>query len=210
MPKRLFDVAVSTLALFLLAPLLLAVALWITLDSPGGPLFRQTRIGRGGQPFRIYKFRTMRAGAQAAGPAITAGDDPRISRAGRWLRRTKLDELPQFLNVLLGDMSIVGPRPEVPRYVNLYPAGLRDIVLSVRPGITDTASIEFRHESFLLGQSSDPERTYVEHILPVKLGHAVAYARSHTLAGDLRIIACTAQALWGRRSRRASGADTSR
>jgi len=202
MPKRLFDLAFSALALVLLAPVLVAVALWVRLDSAGGTFFRQTRIGRAGQPFRIYKFRTMQAGADTAGPAITVGADARITRAGHWLRRTKLDELPQFINVLVGDMSIVGPRPEVARYVALYPEALRGIVLSVRPGITDLASIEFRDESTLLGQSSDPERTYVQEILPIKLQYAVQYARSHTLWGDLKIIAQTAGALWRGRSHR--------
>ncbi|RZJ14190.1 MAG: sugar transferase [Acidovorax sp.] len=202
MPKRLFDLAFSALALVLLAPLLVAVAVWVRLDSTGGIFFRQTRIGRAGQPFRIYKFRTMQAGADAAGPAITVGEDARITRAGQWLRRTKLDELPQFINVLVGDMSIVGPRPEVPRYVEMYPAALRGIVLSVRPGITDLASIEFRDESTLLGQSTDPERTYVEEILPIKLRLAANYARAHTLRGDLKIMVRTAQALWGSRLRK--------
>ncbi|MBV7539621.1 sugar transferase [Acidovorax sp. sic0104] len=197
MPKRLFDMVFSALALVLLAPLLVAVAVWVRLDSPGDILFRQARVGRAGQSFRIYKFRTMRPGADAAGPAITVGADERITRAGQWLRRTKLDELPQFINVLVGDMSIVGPRPEVPRYVALYPADLRDTVLSVRPGITDLASIEFRDESTLLGRSSDPERTYVEQILPVKLRYAADYAGAHTFWGDLKIVARTAAALWG-------------
>lgn len=196
MPKRLFDLVVSALALVVLAPVLLAVAVWVRLDSAGSIFFWQTRIGRGGQPFRIYKFRTMQPGADTAGPAITVGADARITRAGHWLRRTKLDELPQFINVLLGDMSIVGPRPEVPRYVALYPADLRDIVLSVRPGITDLASIAFRDESTLLGQSSDPERTYVEEILPAKLRYAADYAVTHSVWGDLKIMARTALALW--------------
>ena len=196
MAKRLFELVFSALALLVLAPLLLCVALWVTLDSPGGAFFRQTRVGRAGKPFRIYKFRTMCADAEASGPAITAQADARITRAGHWLRRTKLDELPQFLNVLIGDMSIVGPRPEVPQYVDLYPAAVRSIVLSVRPGITDAASIKFRNESHILGQSSDPERIYVEQILPIKLQHAVHYAGHHSLWGDLKIIARTVAALW--------------
>lgn len=196
MPKRLFDLVVSALALVVLAPVLAAVALWVRLDSRGSIFYRQTRIGRGGQPFRIFKFRTMHPGADTAGPAITVGEDARITRAGHWLRRTKLDELPQFINVLLGDMSVVGPRPEVPRYVALYPSSLRDIVLSVRPGITDLASIAFRDESTLLGQSNDPERTYVEEILPAKLRYAADYATTHSLWGDLQIIARTALMLW--------------
>ena len=198
MPKRLFDMVFSALALVLLGPLLLALAVWVRLDSPGPAFFRQTRVGWAGQPFRIYKFRTMHAQSEVSGPAITVGNDARITRAGQWLRRSKLDELPQFINVLRGDMSIVGPRPEVPRYVALYPAAARDIVLSVRPGVTDLASIEFRDEGSMLGQSADPERTYVEQILPIKLQHAMRYAGSHTLWGDLKIIARTASAVWGR------------
>jgi len=196
MGKRLFDLAFSALALALLTPALLIVALWVVWDSPGPAFFRQARVGRHGRLFRIYKFRTMQTQAEAAGPAITVGDDARITRAGRWLRRSKVDELPQFINVLLGDMSIVGPRPEVPRYVALYPDALRDVVLSVRPGITDVASIEFRDESTLLGASREPERTYVEQILPAKLRHAADYARSHTFWNDLKIMARTAAALW--------------
>ena len=197
MPKRLFDLVFAALGLVLLTPLLLAVALWVVCDSPGPALFRQQRVGRAGKPFHIYKFRTMHQRAAAHGPAITIGADARITRAGYWLRRTKADELPQLVNVLLGQMSLVGPRPEVPHYVALYPSDLRELILSVRPGITDHASIEFRDESTLLGQSSDPERTYIEEILPVKLRYAAQYARSHTLWADLKIIARTISALWG-------------
>lgn len=199
MPKRLFDLCFAAFGLLLLAPVLLALALWVVWDSPGPAFFRQQRVGRAGRLFRIYKFRTMHPRAEAAGPAITVGADARITRAGHWLRRTKADELPQLFNVLRGDMSLVGPRPEVPHYVALYPDTVRDLVLSVRPGITDRASIEFRDESTLLGQSNDPERTYVEQILPIKLRYAAEYARSHTLWGDLKIIAMTATALWSGR-----------
>jgi lipopolysaccharide/colanic/teichoic acid biosynthesis glycosyltransferase len=195
--KRLFDIAFAALALLLLCPLLLAVALWVGLDSPGPVFFRQQRVGRGGQLFDIYKFRTMHIGAEAVGPQITVGQDTRITRTGTWLRRSKVDELPQFLNVLRGDMSVVGPRPEVPRYVAQYPADLRDAVLSVRPGITDLASIAFRNESDLLARSPDPERTYVEQILPVKLRYAQKYVRTHSLRLDLQIIAWTALAVMG-------------
>ena len=195
MPKRLFDLVFAALGLVLLAPLLLAVALWVVCDSPGPALFHQQRVGRAGKPFHIYKFRTMHQRAEAHGPAITIGADARITRAGYWLRRTKADELPQLVNVLLGQMSLVGPRPEVPHYVALYPSDLRELILSVRPGITDHASIEFRDESTLLGQSSDPERTYVEEILPIKLRYAAQYARSHTLWVDLKIIARTISVL---------------
>lgn len=197
MTKRLFDIGFAVLALLLLGPLLLAVALWVRLDSPGPVLFRQQRVGQGGRLFGIVKFRTMRPDAEAAGPQITIGQDARITRAGAWLRRSKLDELPQFLNVLRGDMSVVGPRPEVPRYVALYPAEVRETVLSVRPGITDLASIEFRDESLLLAHSSDPERTYVEQILPAKLLHAQRYVRTHSLWLDLRIIGRTVLAVLG-------------
>lgn len=196
MPKRIFDVTFALLALAILAPALLIVGLWVVWDSPGPALFRQTRVGQHGRLFSIYKFRTMQMQAEVMGPAITATADPRITRAGSWLRRTKVDELPQFINVLRGEMSIVGPRPEVPRYVALYPPGLRDTVLSVRPGITDPASIEFRDESVLLSGSADPERTYVERILPIKLRLASDYARSHTFWSDLKIIARTVSALW--------------
>ena len=209
MAKRLFDIAFALLALLLLGLLLLVVALWVRLDSPGPVFFRQQRVGRGGQLFDIVKFRTMQTGAEAMGPQITVGEDARITRAGVWLRRAKVDELPQFLNVLRGDMSVVGPRPEVPRYVAQYPADVRETVLSVRPGITDLASIEFRDESALLARSSDPERTYVEQILPAKLRHAQEYVRTRSLWLDLRIIARTVLAVLGLHAPRHPGsADT--
>ncbi|MFN4118518.1 sugar transferase [Acidovorax sp.] len=195
MAKRLFDILFAASALLALAPLLAAIALWVRLDSPGPVLYRQTRVGRGGRHFRIAKFRTMRIGADQAGPAITIGADARITRAGHFLRRTKLDELPQFANVLCGDMSVVGPRPEVPRYVALYPPEVAQQVFSVRPGITDLASLAFRDESTLLAHSSDPERTYVHEILPAKLRYACEYARTQSLWLDLRIIARTAVAV---------------
>ena len=187
--KRLFDVAASAAGLLLLAPLLLAIAVWIRLDSPGPMFFRQERVGLRGQPFRIFKFRSMRV--DNAGPQITVGADERITRSGRFIRAYKLDELPQLLNVLLGDMSIVGPRPEVPRYVALYPATVRDEVLSVRPGMTDWASVQYRSESALLAQSPDPERTYVETVLPAKLALCQQYVRERSLLLDLKIIAMT-------------------
>ena len=199
MHKRLFDLCCAAAGLVLLVPVLAAVALWVVWDSPGPAFFRQQRVGRAGRLFHIVKFRTMHPRAETAGPPLTVGADGRITRAGHWLRRTKIDELPQLFNVLLGHMSLVGPRPEVPRYVALYPDDLRTLVLSVRPGITDRASIEFRDESTLLGQSSDPERTYVEQILPIKLQYGADYARSHTLRGDLAIILRTLAALWNDR-----------
>jgi len=176
----------------LLAPLLLLVALWIKLDSPGPALFRQIRVGRHGVPFTIHKFRTMRA---QPGAQITVGADPRITRAGHFLRATKLDEFPQLWDVLRGAMSLVGPRPEVPRYVAMYPAALRDVVLSVRPGITDPASLNFRNESELLARAEDPEREYVEVVMPMKLQIAADYVRNASLVGDVRLILATLGAM---------------
>jgi lipopolysaccharide/colanic/teichoic acid biosynthesis glycosyltransferase len=184
--KRLFDIVGALLALLLLWPLLLAVALWVKLDSPGPVFYRQERVGRFGVPFRIHKFRSMVA--DAAGLPITVGEDPRITRAGRTLRRTRLDELPQFIDVLVGDMSLVGPRPEVPRYVALYPAALRDRALAVRPGLTDPASLAFIDEASLLAVAADPEREYVERILPVKLQAAVEYAERASVVSDFGVL----------------------
>lgn len=187
--KRLFDIAASCIGLLLLAPVLLGIAVWIKRDSSGPVFFRQERIGRHGQPFRIYKFRSMRQ--DNAGLQITVGADDRITRSGHFIRAYKLDELPQLINVLLGDMSIVGPRPEVPRYVALYPADVRAEVLSVRPGITDLASVQYRSESTLLAQSNNPEQTYVDTILPAKLALCRQYVRERSFWLDLRIIGMT-------------------
>ena len=200
MPKRIFDLLFSAAALLVLAPCFVLIALAIRWDSAGPVLFRQERVGRGGRPFRIRKFRTMVVDAPARGPAITIGQDPRITRVGAWLRRTKLDELPQLIDVLCGHMSLVGPRPEVPQYVALYPADLRERVLSVRPGITDPVSLKLADEARVLAASADPERTYREELLPAKLREAVAYAEQASLWSDLRIIAATVHALWFKRS----------
>lgn len=191
MIKRLFDVVCSGLGLLVLLPLLALIAIAIKLDSPGPVFFRQERIGKGGVPFRIHKLRSMsvRQGPQAQ--QITVGADPRITRIGKWIRKWKLDELVQLIDVFTGSMSLVGPRPEVPRYVALYPDALRDLVLSVRPGITDPASIRFRNENEILGQSTDPERTYREVILPEKLRIQAEYVRTRTFSGDLKIIGQT-------------------
>lgn len=191
--KRALDLTLASLGLLVLAPLLVLVALAIKLDSPGPALFRQERVGRHGRPFRIHKFRTMVADAPSQGPAITVGEDARITRVGRWLRARRLDELPQLIDVLVGSMSLVGPRPEVPRYVALYPAALREAVLSVRPGLTDPASLARLDEAEQLARAADPEREYVEVLLPAKLEHAIAYARRATLASDLCVIGRT---LW--------------
>lgn len=195
--KRAFDVAACLLALPLLAPLLLALALWVRLDSPGPALFRQERVGRGGRLFRIHKLRTMHV-HDGSGPQITRAGDARITRAGRWLRRTKLDELPQLIDVLRGDMSLVGPRPEVPRYMALYPEPARRLILSVRPGITDRAAITFRDEEALLAAAADPERAYVEQLMPRKQALYLHYVAHHSLAGDVRILWDTLRALRGR------------
>ncbi|MGM9488976.1 sugar transferase [Ideonella sp. YS5] len=195
MAKRVFDLVCAALGLLLLAPLLLVVALWVRLDSPGPVFFRQERVGRFGVPFRIHKFRTMSHEAPH-GPQITVGADARITRAGAFLRRHKLDELPQLIDVLKGDMSLVGPRPEVPRYVAMYPPGLREKVLSVRPGITDPASLQFRDESGLLARAADPEREYVEVVMPAKLKLAAQYVESANLATDLKLIGRTVRLLF--------------
>lgn len=193
MVKRLFDLTVAALALVLLAPLLAVVAAWIRLDSPGPVFFRQERVGRHGVPFRIHKFRTMREGA--AGLPLTVGADARITRAGAWLRRTRVDELPQLIDVLLGRMSLVGPRPEVPRYVVHYPPALRERALAVRPGITDPASLEYIDEAALLAAAADPEREYIERILPAKVQRAADYAERATLASDLVVLGRTLRLL---------------
>ena len=199
MAKRLLDLVGATLGLLLLAPLLLAVALAIKLDSPGPVFFRQVRVGRHGRPFRIHKFRTMAVQDEVQDGVdsrqITVGADPRITRVGHWLRRTKVDELAQFIDVLQGTMSLVGPRPEVPRYVALYPAALREQVLSVKPGITDLASLAYHDESTLLARAADPEREYVEVVMPAKLALAARYAAHPTLRGDLVILWRTLQVL---------------
>lgn len=198
MGKRVFDLVIAAAALVLLAPLLAAIALAIKLDSPGPVFFRQERVGRGGAPFRIHKFRTMVHAPQAEGPLLTVGADARITRFGALLRRSKLDELAQLIDVLQGSMSLVGPRPEVPRYVALYPRDLREQVLSVRPGITDPVSIEFRDESEQLARSADPEREYIERILPLKLERAARYARNATLASDVAVLWRTLRLVAGR------------
>ncbi|HSV68831.1 MAG TPA: sugar transferase [Methylibium sp.] len=195
MAKRLFDLLLATAGLLLLSPLLLAIAAAIRLDTRGPALFRQERVGRGGRPFRIHKFRTMVADAPARGPGLTIGEDARITRVGRFLRAKRLDELPQLIDVLKGDMSLVGPRPELPRYVALYPADLRARVLAVRPGVTDPASLAHLDEAARLAAAADPEREYVETILPAKLRAAADYADRASLATDLGVLLRTLRAV---------------
>ena len=196
--KRAFDLLTACTGLLLLAPVLLSAAVWIKLDSPGPVLFRQERVGRGGRLFRIHKLRTMRQGGPASAPLITTQGDPRVTCAGRFLRKHRIDELPQLIDVLVGHMSLVGPRPEVPRYVAMYPPGLREAVLAVRPGITDPASLEFANESIFLAQASDPERAYVEEVLPRKLARQAAYAQEATLASDMVVLGRTLRWLFAR------------
>ncbi len=166
--KRLFDVILSALGLLILFPLLLIIAIWIKLDSSGPIFFKQVRVGKGFKRFYLFKFRSMVSDAAMRGPLITSGDDQRVTRSGRFLRKTKIDELPQLINVLKGDMSIVGPRPEVPKYVELFRNDYEE-VLSVKPGITDYASIEFRNEEEVLSSYLDAEEGYIKEVLPRKI-----------------------------------------
>lgn len=186
--KRIFDLMLVVPGLVVLTPVLLLTALCIKLDSPGQVFFRQERIGRFGVVFRIYKFRTMASDAEKRGARVTVGGDPRITRIGHVLRKYKLDELPQLLNVFKGEMSLVGPRPEVAEYVAYYSDSEKNIVHSVLPGITDPASIRFRNENKLLSMTDDPEREYIENILPRKIELYKHYVNEQTLWSDLKII----------------------
>ena len=190
MIKRLFDVVAAVVGLLVLSPLFALVALAIKLTSRGPVFFRQERVGRDFQTFRIYKFRTMVVDAPRLGGQITAGRDPRITSIGHLLRKTKLDELPQLLNVLSGEMSLVGPRPEVPKYVEMFRPQFAE-VLSVRPGITDLASVKYRDENEILGRADDPEAAYVNQVLPDKLALATEYVRRASFWFDVRLIFAT-------------------
>jgi len=185
--KRLFDLSVAGLGLVALAPLFVLLALIVKLTSPGPVFFRQERMGQGFRPFRIFKFRTMVADASARGGEITAGVDPRITTVGRLLRLTKLDELPQLINVVRGEMSLVGPRPEVRRYVDQFSTDFREL-LSVRPGITGMASIEYRDEAAVLAQSEDTETAYVQTVLPAKIRIEKEYLRKASFLFDQLLI----------------------
>jgi lipopolysaccharide/colanic/teichoic acid biosynthesis glycosyltransferase len=190
MMKRTFDATVSFLGLVLLSPFLLMVAVFIKLDSRGPVLFRQQRIGKEFRPFLICKFRTMRQEPFGSGRLITVGDDARITRPGRLLRKAKIDELPQLINVLKGDMSFVGPRPEVPKYVQAFRRDYEEI-LKVRPGITDLASLKYRDEASLLGKADNPEEEYVSHVLPDKIKMAKDYLQHSSFVFDLRVMVKT-------------------
>ena len=190
MLKRTFDFLASFFGLLLLSPLILCIAVWVKCDSKGPIFYRQVRVGKDGREFKLFKFRSMRVGADRAG-LLTLGDrDPRVTRSGFWLRKTKLDELPQLFNVLVGDMSLVGPRPEVPKYVALYTPEQRE-VLSVRPGITDTASLEMRKEAELMAQQADPEGYYVNVQIPLKIKLAKEYIAQQSFLSDLKLIVRT-------------------
>lgn len=196
---RLLDVSVSVVALIALAPLFLVLAIAVKCTSAGPVLHRAVRSGQDGRPFTLYKFRSMVVDAASRGPRITASGDPRVTRVGRILRRTKLDELPQLFNTLVGDMSLVGPRPEDPDYVASYSEDQRQ-VLRVKPGITSPATLLHRHEEELLN-GPDWEETYRREILPAKLEIELAYLRRRTLVEDLRVLAHTASAIFTRRAR---------
>lgn len=192
--KRLFDVMVSGIGLLALSPLLLAIGLAVRLTSPGPALYKAKRVGRDGELFTLYKFRSMVADADKQGPGVTTAGDSRVTPVGRILRRTKLDELPQLFNVLRGDMSLVGPRPEDPRYVALYTPEQR-AVLRVRPGITSPASVHYRDEERIL-QGENWETQYMTQVLPAKLALDLEYAQQANLLTDLKIILQTAKALF--------------
>ena len=187
---RLCDILAGLTGLLFLSPLFVIVALWIVIDNPGPVFYRQQRVGKDNKDFGLLKFRSMRVGADKMGQITVGERDPRITRAGYYIRKYKLDELPQLWNVLIGDMSLVGPRPEVRKYVDTYTPDQR-IVLSVRPGITDYASIEYIDENRLLAQAKDPDKTYIEEIIPAKIALNMRYINHQTLGEYFKIILLT-------------------
>jgi lipopolysaccharide/colanic/teichoic acid biosynthesis glycosyltransferase len=196
MAKRFFDIMLSFIGLAAFSPVFVFLAVWIVMDSKGGIFYRQVRVGQGGKDFLLLKFRTMYVDADKKG-LITIGDrDPRVSKAGYFLRKYKLDELPQLLNVLFGDMSLVGPRPEVRKYVEMYNAEQQK-VLQIKPGITDYASIEFSNENEILSKVSDPNRVYIEEIMPAKLELNLKYIKDYSLATYFKIIFLTIKKIIG-------------
>lgn len=185
--KRLFDIVASGCGLIVLSPVFLILAIWIKLDSPGPVFYRQVRVGRGNRDFRIFKFRSMRVGSDKGSLVTIGGHDPRITRSGYFIRKFKLDEFPQLINVFVGDMSLVGPRPEVRHYVDYWtPEQMH--VLDVRPGITDPASIKFRNENELMEAASDPEKYYIEVIMQEKIKLYLEYVQHHSFLGDIGLI----------------------
>lgn len=185
--KRLFDVVASGIGLVLLSPIFLIISIWIKKDSEGPVFYRQTRVGKDGVLFRIHKFRTMRIDADKSGQ-LTIGHDRRITNSGEFLRKYKLDELAQLIDVFIGSMSLVGPRPEVPEFMNLYASEDRKLILSVKPGITDKASIEMVDENEILGKCDDPRQAYIDVIMPMKARYYIEYAQAHTFFGDVKLI----------------------
>ncbi len=190
MIKRLFDFTTSFFGLILLSPLFLFIALWVKLDSQGPVFFRQDRVGLRGKIFEIHKFRTMKVSSESKGK-LTVGKDNRITKSGRFLRKYKVDELPQLIDVILGKMSLVGPRPEVKEFIDIYSLDIRNKVLSVRPGITDMASIKMVDENEILGKYEDPKQAYIDIILPIKQKHYLDYVNNHNIWFDLKIIFLT-------------------
>lgn len=188
--KRLFDILASGLGLVVLSPLFAVLAVWIKADSRGPVFYRQTRVGRDNKDFRLFKFRSMRPDSDRLGLITVGGHDPRVTRSGYYIRKYKLDELPQLINVFKGDMSLVGPRPEVRKYVDMYTPGQMR-VLSVRPGITSLASIRYRNENDILAAADDPDRCYVEKVMPDKLAIDLEYVGRATLWNDIKLIFST-------------------
>lgn len=189
--KRVFDVVLSASGLVCLSPLFLTTAIVIKLDSKGPVFFRQTRVGRYGIPFRIHKFRTMAVNAEKNGRLTIGNSDQRITKSGKVLRKLKIDELPQLIDVFTGKMSLVGPRPEVQEFIDCYPDEVREKVLSVRPGITDKASIEMIDENEILAQYENPKQAYIDEILPIKQKYYIEYVENHNLIVDIQLIAKT-------------------
>ncbi len=185
--KRLFDICVSFIVLMLFLPFGILISIAILCESKGGVFYRQQRVGKNGIPFRLWKFRTMRVNADKLGKLTVGMRDPRITRVGYFIRKSKLDEFPQFINVLLGEMSVVGPRPEVQEYVDLYTPEQQE-VLSVKPGITDYASLEYFKENELLGKSDNPRETYIQEIMPAKIALNKKYIANPTLSQDIKIM----------------------
>lgn len=194
---RFFDILFSSIGILILSPLFIVIYILIRLESRGGGFYSQKRIGKDGKEFSLYKFRSMRIGSDKKGLITVGGRDPRITRVGYFIRKYKLDELPQLFNVLIGNMSLVGPRPEVKKYVDLYTAEQQK-VLSVCPGITDYASIEYVDENILLGQSTDPDKTYIEVIMPDKIKCNMKYINHHTIGEYFKIIFLTIYKIVGR------------
>ncbi len=193
--KRLFDLIFVIPGLIVLSPVFLVVSFLIKSKDGGEIFFKQTRVGKDGQLFKVLKFRTMVVDAEKLGAKVTTGDDARITPVGSFLRKYKLDELPQLLNVLMGNMSLVGPRPEVPEYVEFYPEETKKIIFSVHPGITDTASIEFVNENEMLSGSKDPVGDYKNKVLPIKLGYSMEYVKTRSLWVDFKLILKTVSAI---------------